>query len=171
MPALSCWQRSACRPGAPPRREVPLKHPLRRESAIPFERALRTSVQGDPDDRASAVAAMGWGILREKGIVPAEATRRRRPGSSRWQMNGSRIAGAMIGWSLCLSALPASAQTNLPGITVTAPYTSTHGGYLMSGDFKVDPRMPQVVFPAQALVKDDILSVQPIHLADDEYLV
>jgi hypothetical protein len=31
--------------------------------------------------------------------------------------------------------------------------------------------MPQVVFPAQALVKDDILSVQPIHLADDEYLV
>ena len=87
-------------------------------------------------------------------------------------MNGSRIAGAVIGWSLCLSALPASAQTtNLPGITVTAPYTSMHGGYLISGDFKVDPRMPQVVFPAQALVKDDILSVQPIHLADDEYLV
>ena len=86
-------------------------------------------------------------------------------------MKERRIAGAMIGWSLCLAAFPASAQTNLPGITVTAPYTSTHGGYLISGDFKVDPRMPQVVFPAQALVKDDILSVQPIHLADDEYLV
>jgi len=86
-------------------------------------------------------------------------------------MKGSRIVGALIGSSLCLSALPASAQTNLPGITVTAPYTSTHGGYLISGDFKVDPRMPEVVFPAQALVKNDILSVQPVHLADDEYLV
>src|SRR6185312_13751299 len=111
------------------------------------------------------------GYPAREGIVPAEAARRQRPRSTRWEMKERRIAGAMIGWSLCLAALPASAQTNLPGITVTAPYTSMHGGYLISGDFKVDPRMPQVVFPAQALVKDDILSVQPIHLADDEYLV
>ncbi|MDQ6648122.1 MAG: hypothetical protein M3Y93_13000, partial [Pseudomonadota bacterium] len=62
-------------------------------------------------------------------------------------------------------------QMDLPGINVTAPYTSTHGGYLISGDFKVDPRMPTVVFPGQALVKDDIISVQPVHLNDDEYLV
>jgi len=86
---------------------------------------------------------------------------------------------AVLGWSLCLLAVPARAQTNpttqaptnLPPITVTAPYTTAHGGYLISGDFKVDPRMPSVVFPAQPLVKDDILSIQPIRLADNEYLV
>lgn len=73
---------------------------------------------------------------------------------------------------LLASSVPATAQKNLPAITITAPaYTSRHGGYLISGDFKVDPRMPQVVFPAQALVKDDILSVQPVHLTDNEYLV
>ncbi|MEP7184416.1 MAG: hypothetical protein ABI767_01150 [Rhodanobacter sp.] len=59
----------------------------------------------------------------------------------------------------------------LPEVNVTAHYTSSHGGYLISGDFKVDPRMPTVVFPATALVKDDILSVQPVHLNDDEFLV
>jgi hypothetical protein len=74
--------------------------------------------------------------------------------------------------AFCLCSLVASAQTDLPRITVTAPlYTSRHGGYLISGDFKVDPRMPYVAFPAQALVKDDILSVEPVHLADDDYLV
>lgn len=81
------------------------------------------------------------------------------------------IVRAVIGWSLCLLTLAASAQTNLPEVMVTAPYTSEHGGYRISGDFKVDPRMPSVVFPAQALVKDDILSIQPIRLEDDEYLV
>lgn len=71
-----------------------------------------------------------------------------------------------------LASLAASAQTTLPAVKVTAPaYSSQHGGYLISGDFKVDPRMPSVVFPAQALVKDDILSIEPIHLQDDEYLV
>ena len=66
----------------------------------------------------------------------------------------------------------ASAQTTLPEVKVTsAPYETHHGGYLISGNFKVDPRMPGVVFPAQALVRDDILSVHPVNLADDEYLV
>ncbi|PWK85314.1 hypothetical protein [Fulvimonas soli] len=69
-------------------------------------------------------------------------------------------------------AATAQTRTDLPGVDVTAPaYTSTHGGYLISGDFKVDPRMPYVVFPAQALAKDDILSIEPVHLQDDEYLV
>lgn len=70
-----------------------------------------------------------------------------------------------------LVPLAATGQTSLPGVTVTAPYTRTHGGYVISGDFRVDARMPTVVFPAQALVKDDILSVRPVHLDDDEYLV
>jgi len=93
-------------------------------------------------------------------------------------MSKRRVVRALIGLGWCLLALPALAQTdpsltqtNLPGITVTAPYTTEHGGYLISGDFKVDPRMPSVVFPAQPLVKDDILSIQPLRLADNEYLV
>lgn len=93
-------------------------------------------------------------------------------------MNKPWIVPVVIGWCLCLLVCPALAQTdptlpqtNLPEVTVTAPYSRTHGGYLISGDFKVDSRMPFVVFPAQALVKDDILSIQPIQLADDEYLV
>lgn len=73
---------------------------------------------------------------------------------------------------MAMLSICAAAQSDLPGVTVTAPaYTSHYGGYVITGDFKVDPRMPQVVFPAQPLVKDDILSVQPMHLTDDEYLV
>jgi hypothetical protein len=64
-----------------------------------------------------------------------------------------------------------AAETELPGVRVSAPHTLTHGGYVVSGNVKVDQRMPTVVFPAEALVKDDILSVQPLHLNDDECLV
>lgn len=75
-------------------------------------------------------------------------------------------------WALSLFNLTAAAQVTLPAVTVTEPaYTEHHGGYLISGDFKVNPRMPYVAYPAQALVKDDILSIQPIRLAGDEYLV
>jgi hypothetical protein len=77
------------------------------------------------------------------------------------------------GW-MCALLLPCTllAQTTLPGVNVTAPaYTSHHGGYLISGDFKTSPHLPSVVFPAQPLVAGDILSVEPVHLADDEYLV
>lgn len=31
--------------------------------------------------------------------------------------------------------------------------------------------MPSVVFPAQALVRDDLLSIEPVHLQDNEYLI
>lgn len=87
-------------------------------------------------------------------------------------MTRRRAGSLLLALCLCAGAVHASAQTTtLPGITVTAPYTERHGGYIVSGDFKVDPRMPDVVFPAIALVKDDILSVQPIRLNDDEYLV
>lgn len=72
---------------------------------------------------------------------------------------------------LILATFAAVAQTDLPAVHVTAPYSSIHAGYLISGDFKVDPRMPSVVYPAQALVKDDILSIEPVHLQDNEYLV
>jgi len=62
-------------------------------------------------------------------------------------------------------------STDLPRVTVTAPYTTIHGGYVISSDFRVDPRMPSVVFPGQALQQDDILSIRPVHLNPDEYLV
>lgn len=78
-------------------------------------------------------------------------------------------------WSLVIFAsvvMGVSAQTTLPRVDVTAPaYITHHGGYVISGNFRIDPRMPNLVFPARALVKDDILSVQPVHLTDDEYLV
>lgn len=83
-----------------------------------------------------------------------------------------RIREGLALLGLGLASLAAGAQTTLPGVTVTAPgYTRRHGGYLISGDFRVDPRMPYVVFPAQALVRGDILDIHPVHLNDDEYLV
>ncbi|HJU08849.1 MAG TPA: hypothetical protein VJ727_10265, partial [Rhodanobacteraceae bacterium] len=80
-------------------------------------------------------------------------------------MTRRRLSAALLMLCLGASAGLASAQTTLPDITVIgSPYIEHHGGYVISGDFKVDPRMPYVVFPANALVKDDILSVQPIRL-------
>jgi hypothetical protein len=100
--------------------------------------------------------------------------RTRRAGAT-WKggvMKAHFPAHAWLAWCSCLCSLPVAAQTRLPGVTVIAPlYTSQHGGYLISGDFRVDPHMPYVAFPAQALVKGDILSIQPINLADNEYLV
>lgn len=80
---------------------------------------------------------------------------------------------ACIAFALSLLAsFGAVAQTDLPAVKVTAPpYSSQHGGYLISGNFKVDPRMPGVVFPAQALAKGDILNIVPMSLQDNEYLV
>jgi hypothetical protein len=72
----------------------------------------------------------------------------------------------------CTMSFSAFSQNTLSPVTVTAPaYTSHHGGYLISGDFKTDPHIPSVVFPSQALVKDDVLSVEPVYLADTDYLV
>ena len=60
----------------------------------------------------------------------------------------------------------------LPRVTVTADaYTESHGGYLVSGDFRTDPRMPGVVFPATALVEGDVLSIEPQYLNGNDYVV
>lgn len=77
-------------------------------------------------------------------------------------------------WWMLIACVPGlvQAQTTLSSVKVTAPaYTSHHGGYVISGDFKIDPRIPSVVFPSQALLADDILSVEPMYLSDDDYLV
>lgn len=108
-----------------------------------------------------SVVETRWKTIRRGGLRRMRRTTKRRADI------------ALLVLCLCAGAFPASAQTTttLPGLTVTAPYTDHHGGYVISGDFKVDPRMPYVVFPARALVKDDILSVRPLRLNDDEYLV
>ena len=91
-------------------------------------------------------------------------------------MNITTLWRAWACIAICAPAICAPAwvmaQNTLAPVQVTAPaYTSHHGGYLISGDFKTDPHIPSVVFPSQALVADDILSVQPVYLADDDYLV
>jgi hypothetical protein len=74
--------------------------------------------------------------------------------------------------SLGMLSAPAIAQTELPGINVTAPkWEERHGGYLISSNFQVDQRMSAVVFPAEPFQKDDILSVRPTRMKDDEYFV
>ena len=60
----------------------------------------------------------------------------------------------------------------LPDVDVRAPQWETrHGGYVVSSNFAVDPRMSAVVYPAEAFQKDDILSVRLTHMHDDEYFV
>ena len=75
------------------------------------------------------------------------------------------ILGACLG-------LPAGAQTVLPGVDVRAPkWEERHGGYLISGNFAVDPKMSAVVFPAEPLQKDDVLSLRLTQMKDDEYFI
>ncbi len=67
---------------------------------------------------------------------------------------------------------PLSAQPVLPSVDVTAPrWEAHHGGYVISSNFNVDPKMSAVVFPAEALKKDDIVFVKTQNLKDDEYFV
>lgn len=73
--------------------------------------------------------------------------------------------------SILVSAA-ASAQTTLPKVEVTAPHFSAqHGGYLISNDFNVDPKMSAVVYPSAPFEKDDILNVKTSHMQHDDYLI
>ncbi|APG03311.1 hypothetical protein BJI69_04895 [Luteibacter rhizovicinus DSM 16549] len=81
------------------------------------------------------------------------------------------ILGVVTLPSLGQQATPPSG-VELPRVTVTADaYTESHGGYLVSGDFRTDPRMPGVVFPATALVEGDVLSIEPQYLNGNDYVV
>ncbi|MGA9335289.1 MAG: hypothetical protein WBV39_13505 [Rudaea sp.] len=67
---------------------------------------------------------------------------------------------------------PATAQTVLPKVNVTArKWEQRHGGYLISSNFKVDPHMSAVIYPAEAFQRGDILSVQLTQMKDDEYFI
>jgi hypothetical protein len=91
----------------------------------------------------------------------------------------SRAQGVRCRWRhvvvpflLASIAAAADAQTVLPPVDVTAKDAVEHyGGYVISGDFRIDPRMSAVIYPAEALQEGDILSVEPVRLADDEYFV
>ena len=72
---------------------------------------------------------------------------------------------------LVLISSSSSAQTVLPRVDVTAPYTTRHGGYVISSNFDVDSKMSAVVFPKDPLQKGDILFVKAQNLLQDEYLV
>jgi hypothetical protein len=66
----------------------------------------------------------------------------------------------------------ASAQTTLPNVEVTAPhFTAKHGGYLISNDFNVDPKLSAVVYPSAPFEADDILNVKTSHMQHDDYLI
>jgi hypothetical protein len=70
------------------------------------------------------------------------------------------------------AAAVATAQTVLPGVDVRAPkWEERHGGYLVSGNFSVDPKMSAVVYPAEPFRKDDVLSVRLTQMKDDEYFI
>lgn len=78
----------------------------------------------------------------------------------------------LLGLGLATSATCVAAQTLLPDVNVTAPkWEERHGGYLISSNFAVDPRMSAVVFPAEPFQQDDILSVRLTQMKDDEYFV
>ncbi len=66
---------------------------------------------------------------------------------------------------------PARAQTTLPSVDVTAPYTQLHGGYAVSSNFALDPKMSAVIYPKDPLQKDDIVWVKTQNMKDDEYFV
>jgi hypothetical protein len=83
-----------------------------------------------------------------------------------------RCRKSSFGAALLLAASGVAAQTVLPGIDVRAPkWEERHGGYLISGNFDVDPKMSAVIYPAEAFNKDDILSVRLTQMKDDEYFV
>ncbi len=76
-------------------------------------------------------------------------------------------------WFLWMAAVaePAMGQTTLPSVDVTAPYTQLSGGYVVSSNFALDPKISAVVFPKEALQKDDIVWVKTQNMKDDEYFV
>lgn len=63
-------------------------------------------------------------------------------------------------------------STTLPDVVVQgSEWERQFGGYLRSSNFAVNPKLPYMVYPATALKHRDVLSIHPINLQDNEYLV
>lgn len=75
--------------------------------------------------------------------------------------------------ALLVVAVPASAaETTLPQVDVVGPKWETrHGGYIISSNFTVDPKMSAVIFPAEPFQKGDIFDFRTLNMSDDEYFV
>jgi hypothetical protein len=84
---------------------------------------------------------------------------------------GVRVLRSSIA-ALLVLATPAIAQTVLPNIDVTAPrWQERRGGYVVSSNFALEPKLSAVVFPNEPLQQDDIVYVKPQNMKDDEYFV
>ena len=85
-------------------------------------------------------------------------------------MDYRRLVAALT-MAQCIASAT-SAQTVLPDVDVRAPkWEARHGGYLISGNFQVDPKMSAVVYPAEPFLKGDVLSVRLMQMHDDEYFI
>lgn len=63
-------------------------------------------------------------------------------------------------------------STPLPDVVVHgSPWERQFGGYIRSSNFAVNPKLPYMVYPASALEHRDVLSIHPLILQDNEYLV
>lgn len=82
-----------------------------------------------------------------------------------------RMRHLALGLACMLVPALALSATALPDVKVTAKWQSIHGGYLISSDFRVDPQMSAVVYPAEPFQKDDIVAVRTFQMKRDEYLV
>ena len=77
--------------------------------------------------------------------------------------------------ALCAALAPMAvpAQVVLPDVIVHNDEKAVvrHGGYVISGDFEVDPKISSVIYPTEALHAGDVLSIKPSRMDGDEYLV
>jgi hypothetical protein len=78
----------------------------------------------------------------------------------------------MVGLAGLAAGAASSAQTTLPQVDVVGPKWETHhGGYVISSNFNVDPKMSAVIYPAEPFQKGDIFDFRTVRMSDDEYFV
>ncbi|HEX7915287.1 hypothetical protein [Rudaea sp.] len=85
-----------------------------------------------------------------------------------------RTHGMLNGIAVLLSFAAGilSAQTTLPQVDVVGPKWETRrGGYVISSNFNVDPKMSAVIYPAEPFQKGDIFDFRTVRMSDDEYFV
>lgn len=67
---------------------------------------------------------------------------------------------------------PKPPEATLPEVKVIGPKWETRrGGYVISSDFNVDPKMSAVIFPAEPFQPGDIFDFRTVRMSDDEYFV
>jgi hypothetical protein len=83
-----------------------------------------------------------------------------------------RTQGRLAGLALGIAAWSAQAQTELPQVNVVGPkWEARHGGYVISSNFNVDPKMSAVIYPAEPFQPDDIFDFRTVKMSDEDYFV